>query len=494
MSILNEHNKIIMDDRDPSEIIPYKNQLIDNLNILNDGVYGEINLLPLKEKFIKYFDESNEPFNKFIIEIDNFSASKTNEKITDNLQITGKDLIQNYDEIVGIIATDITIEHKFLNDLELASAVSISIVLLVLLIVMINTLGVWKNETKSMLQELSKKSEILENINSALNKTALVAITDKNGIITYANQKFCDVSKYSRKELIGKNHRILKSGFHTDEFYTHMWKTIASGKTWHGTIKNKTKNGEYYWVDTTITPFINNSGKIYEYVSIRKDITEFINLQDKSLKSEKLSAIGALAASLAHDLRNPLNIIGNSVEIIMETTKEAFTIENCKRMQNSIERMTHQIEDIMDFVRTRPLKLSRIPIDEIIKNAISSINIPKEITLKMPQNNIEIFCDISQMVIVFNNIIYNAVQKLDKGGIIQIIAKQSSHELIIQIQDSGDPISEEDLTKIFEPLYTTKQRGTGLGLASCKKIIESHHGVLYASNNPTTFTIKIPRN
>jgi signal transduction histidine kinase/vacuolar-type H+-ATPase subunit H len=215
--------------------------------------------------------------------------------------------------------------------------------------------------------------------------------------------------------------------------------------------------------------------------------------QIKKIKSEKLLAIGELSSRLSHDLRNPLNIIGNSVEIILGTTKEALTIENCKRMQSSIDRMAHQVEDVMDFVRTRPLNLSIIPINVIIKNAASSIKIPKEITLEIPQNDIEIFCDIPQMMIVFNNIIYNAVQKLNEGGVIQISAEQSNDKSIIKIQDSGSPIPDDDLSCIFEPLFTTKQTGTGLGLASCKKIIESHGGELYASNNPTTFTIKIPR-
>jgi PAS domain S-box-containing protein len=494
MAIIHKSSEITQNNRDPSEIIPFKNQLIDNLALLNDENIqrgGKFTLI--EKKPIKYNDESNDLINKFLIEIDNFSASKNNEKTTVGLQAIGKELDQNYETIIEKMEIDKEKKIEFFSNLEFAFVASNSIILFLTIIAILKITNLWKMEADILKKELIEKSSRLKNLSSALDETAIIGITDKHGIITYANKKFCEISKYSNLELIGKNHRILKSGFHSDDFYKHMWKTISSGKLWTGNIRNRSKNGTYYWVDTTIIPFIDNSGKIYEYVSIRKDITEFLNLQDKLIKSEKLLAIGELSSRLAHDLRNPLSIIGNSIEIIMETTKETFTIENCTRMQNAIDRMTHQIEDVMNFVRTRPLNLSVIPINAIIHDATSSINIPREITLKMPQNDIEIFCDMLQMVIVFNNILYNAVQKLDKGGVIQISAEQSSDESIIKIQDSGDSIPEEDLQHIFEPLFTTKQRGTGLGLTSCKRIIESHKGEISASNNPTTFIIKIPR-
>jgi PAS domain S-box-containing protein len=493
-SIINEHNEILNHNRAPSEIIPLKNKLIDNLDLLrNGGIYNGIQIHSDKNTYMKYFNKSDELLNKFIIEIDNFSTSKNNEKLTDNLQMTGKELISNYNAIVGTISSDIEAKHRFLSDLELTYAVFNSAILLLLITSIFNASKRLKNETEIMRNDLIEKSQKLKNITNALDDTAAIVITDKHGNIKYVNAKFCEISKYSYLELFGKNTRILKSGFHSDDFYKHMWNTILSGKIWSGNIKNRSKNGTYYWVDTSIIPFMNNSGRIDEYVSIRKDITEFMNLQDKLIKSEKLLAIGELSARLAHDLRNPLSIIANSTEIILETTKETFTVENCTRMQNAVDRMTHQVEDVMDFVRSHPLNLSVNSINMILRESTNSLNIPPDITLKMPQNDIEIFCDMMQMVIVFNNLIYNAVQKLDKGGVIQISAEQSSDESIIKISDSGDSIPEEDLQHIFEPLFTTKQTGTGLGLTSCKRIIESHKGEISASNNPTTFIIKIPR-
>ena len=121
--------------------------------------------------------------------------------------------------------------------------------------------------------DVDYSTEELKDIKYALDQSAIVAITDKSGTITFVNDHFCEVSKYSREELIGKNHRILNSGFHPKSFFQDMWKTIGNGNVWKGDVCNRTKDNQLYWVQTTIVPFLNKQGKPYQYIAIRVDIT-----------------------------------------------------------------------------------------------------------------------------------------------------------------------------------------------------------------------------
>jgi diguanylate cyclase (GGDEF)-like protein/PAS domain S-box-containing protein len=144
------------------------------------------------------------------------------------------------------------------------------------------------------LQKIFTINKELSELTYAIDESTIIAITDHTGKIEVVNKKFCDLSRYSEEELIGQNHRILKSGYHTKEFYKEMWKSISSGKVWKGEILNKAKDGTLYWVHTTIVPFLNEKGKPYRYISIRVDITEQKGIEVKlqeALKNDFIQTV-----------------------------------------------------------------------------------------------------------------------------------------------------------------------------------------------------------
>ncbi len=210
------------------------------------------------------------------------------------------------------------------------------------------------------------------------------------------------------------------------------------------------------------------------------------------LKNEKMTAIGNLSARISHDLRNTLTVLKSEVSIMSMQDHDDNMNKRLQRLMRSIDKMDHQIGGVLDFVRERPLKITKFSTNVLIKNALESIHIPDGIKIITPSQDMSITGDLAQLEIVLSNIVLNAIQAIGDSGKITISTEDKLDSSVISITDSGPGIPEKYISKIFEPLFTTKQRGTGLGLASSYTIIKHHGGEIWVKNNPTTFTILLP--
>ncbi|NDB46063.1 MAG: GHKL domain-containing protein [Nitrososphaeria archaeon] len=227
-----------------------------------------------------------------------------------------------------------------------------------------------------------------------------------------------------------------------------------------------------------------------------KKVGELSHFQTELFKAERLSAIGEMSARIAHDMRNPLSIIKNSIELVKlkyseHISSDVYTLFTS--IDNASSRLVFQLDDVLNFVRSSPLDCSQHSLGKILDSSIHEIVIPDQIIINKPNNDVQLFCDEEKIKAVFTNLIMNSIQAMDSHGTITVQFFESSDDVKFTIQDEGSGIPKNLIDKIFEPLFTTKSRGTGLGLPAVKMIIQQHHGTITVSNSPTIFSITIPK-
>jgi len=260
-----------------------------------------------------------------------------------------------------------------------------------------------------------------------------------------------------------------------------------------------------YYLYTTIIPLligaVSSATLVGIIILIEKTKSDILN-QQKTIKLEKnvalektkrLSAIGNLSSRLAHDLRNPLSVISNDF-FMMKIKHPELDKASVERIERGIDRIDHQVRSVLNFIKLNPSQLKNYSASKLLKSVLGSMSIQKDIIVNLPDNDSQIFCDREQCEILFYNLIFNAVQELEKkGGTISIRIIEQDDSIIMEFEDSGLGMPKANLAEIFEPLFTTKQRGTGLGLASCKSIIEQFGGKISVKTNPTIFTLVFKR-
>lgn len=243
-------------------------------------------------------------------------------------------------------------------------------------------------------------------------------------------------------------------------------------------------------INSIVSSFNNMESSLKKLFETEKKLAE----ANARVKNERLTAIGELAASMAHDMKNPLGTIRSGIDIIKRNQSDKAELDAVmQRIDRAISRMSHQVEDVLNYVRFTPLDIKPISVRSIIESAIKSIEIPKRIQVIIEGDDAELHCDEKKMEIVFINMILNSVQAIGEDeGKITIRLKKDAQHIVVEIEDTGPGIAPEVESDIFKPLVTTKQKGTGLGLASCRNIVEQHGGTISFRNNPTMFTVMLP--
>jgi polar amino acid transport system substrate-binding protein len=357
-----------------------------------------------------------------------------------------------------------------------------------------------KSQAKSE-QQLRAALLDLDEQRYVLDQHAIVAVTDLKGSITFANQKFAEISGYEIDELVGQNHRILNSGVHDKNFWQQMFQTIKRGEVWHKEVCNKAKDGHLYWVETTIAAFKGESGKPTAYVAIRTDVSERkryeIELQQAKVLAESSNqAKSDFLASMSHEIRTPLNGVLGMIGLMLNSRLDEEQYNRAIIAQSSANSLLGLLNDILDFSKIEAGMLDLEVLDFDLRTLFEDV--AKSQVFRCDEKAIELLLDVAevdQSIVkgdpsrvrqILLNLIGNAIKFTDEGEIVIVAQLKKLNEqqftLVCSVTDTGIGIPEERLEILFQSFTqvdastTRKYGGTGLGLAICKKLCNLMNG------------------
>ena len=340
----------------------------------------------------------------------------------------------------------------------------------------------------------------LSDLKYALDQAAIVATTDVSGRITYVNNKFCEISQYSREELLGQDHRIVNSGLHPKAFIKELWRTIANGHVWHGELRNKAKNGEFYWVDTTIVPFVDERGRPYQYIAIRNDITQSKAAEARLRDQAALARVGQMAAVVAHEVKNPLAGIKGAMQVILSRRPAGDAeVPVMHDIVHRIDALNDLIQDLLLYSRPRPLRRTPLDLQPLLEEALTQMRrdpAAAKVATELAGADANLSGDPDLLRATFLNLFLNAAQAMGGQGTIRVTVAADEHNNTITIADTGPGIPADIRDRVFEPFFTTKSRGGGLGLAIARRTIELHGGTIVLdcpTTGGTVMTVVLPR-
>ena len=392
-------------------------------------------------------------------------------------------------------------------------------------------------------QALQRSLKELADIKFALDESAIVAVTDASGVITYVNDTFCEISKYTREELLGQTHRIINAGYHSKTFFKSLWKVISGGQIWRGEICNRAKDGTLYWVDTTIVPFLDaQTGKPYQYIAIRKDISYLKRIENELRvlnegleervheRTAKLEAANrelqetlnllresermreTFISALTHDLRTPLVAERRALDLL-----HAQRDKLPEKLQPLSERLIKNNADLLEMVNKlleiyeyEAGKIRLLPVPVILFDMVAEcletlqpLAESKNIRLlnRLGPSCGSIEADADQLRRLLVNLVGNAIQHMQhSGGEVAVSAHDLGQAIELRVSDNGPGIASEVLPHLFDRYFavqqTRKKIGSGLGLSICKMITRLHGGAIRVESivgQGTDFYVSFPK-
>ena len=385
---------------------------------------------------------------------------------------------------------------------------------------------------EQLAQNLRSTIKELRDVRAALDEHSIVAITDPAGRITYVNDKFCAISRFSREELLGQDHRIINSGTHSKEFFRDIWSTIGRGQVWRGEIRNRAKDATLYWVDTTICPFLDEAGKPLQYVAIRTDITrrkaDEAELQRVVAElAEKNKELEAIVYTVSHDLRSPLvNVQGfgkqlnracDSINAAIASAKDGHipvaqlkpvvetAIPQALRFINAgVAKMETLLSGLLRYSRLgrvalniRPLNVNGLLVDILAAMKFQLDEAKAEVRVAALPTCL---ADNTQTSQIFANLLDNALKYREPGRPLRITISGyvDAGQAIYAVADNGIGIAPEHQAKVFEIFHRLDPDATpgeGLGLTIAQRVLDRQHGRIWVEATPgggSTFLVALP--
>jgi PAS domain S-box-containing protein len=340
---------------------------------------------------------------------------------------------------------------------------------------------------------------VLESVHAFLDRECILAVTDAAGIIVFANDSFCRITGYSRGELLGRSHRMLKSGVHSPEFYAGLWGAVSSGDVWRGELCNRAKDGSLYWVQSAIAPIRDASGAITHYFALRFDISEKKDAMRRLIEEERMATIGGVADGVAHDLKGFLTAA-------MLTLAESRSLEPPLRsvLAAALAGMDDLTTKMRDLAAARSSERKRVAIARVaeVTGRIAAFKPSSNLSLKLDCD----FADLKDAYVLGNegelcsailNLVSNAIEAVERArpALVRMSGRVERGRVRLTVEDNGPGVSPELLPTLFAPLSSTKGPGRGRGLSMARKIAEDHGGSLVhapAGRGGAAFHLTLP--